>query len=89
MPDTALDDILVFGKDQDQHDACLMVVLRRIQSVGVTLNKDTCKFPMSQVSFLGHIIDETCIQEDPEKTAAIKNIESPPTIPELRRFLEW
>ena len=54
-----IDDILVFGKNQDQHDARLMVVLRRIQSVGVTLNKDKCKFSMTQVSFLGHIIDET------------------------------
>ena len=56
-----IDDILVFGKDQDQHDGRLMVVLRIIQSVGVTLNKDKCKFSMSQVSFLGHIIDETGI----------------------------
>ena len=82
-----IDDILVFGKDQDQHDAQLMVVLRRIQSAGVTLNKDKCKFSMSQVSFLGHIIDETGIRADPEKTAAIQNIEPPRTIPELRRFL--
>ena len=82
-----IDDILVFGKDQDQHDAQLMVVLRRIQSAGVTLNKDKCKFSMSQVSFLGHIIDETGIRADPEKTAAIQNIELSRTIPELRRFL--
>ena len=82
-----IDDILVFGKDQDQHDARLMVVLRRIQSAGVTLNKDKCKFSMSQVSFLGHIIDETGIRADPEKTAAIQNIEPPRTIPELRCFL--
>ena len=82
-----IDDILVFGKDQDQHDAQLMVVLRRIQSAGVTLNKDKCKFSMSQASFLGHIIDETGIRADPEKTAAIQNIEPPRTIPELGRFL--
>ena len=57
-----------------------------MQSEGVTLNKDKCKFSMSQVSFLGHIIDETA-SEQTEKTAAIQNIESPQTIPELRRFL--
>ena len=64
-----------------------MVILRRIQSAGVTLNKYKCKFSMSQVSFLGHIIDETGIRADPEKTAVIQNIEPPRTIPELRRFL--
>ena len=42
-----IDNILIFGKDQDQHDAWLTVVLRRIQSAGVTLNKDKCKFSMS------------------------------------------
>eukprot|EP00731_Ephydatia_muelleri_P021134 Em0013g861a len=36
---------------------------------------------------LGHIIDETGIRADPEKTAAIQNIEPPQTISELRRFL--
>ena len=82
-----INDILVFGKDHDQHDARLIVVLRRIQSVGVTLNKDKCKFSMSQVSFLGHIIDKTGIRADPEKTAAIQNIEPPRTIPELRCLL--
>eukprot|EP00731_Ephydatia_muelleri_P015565 Em0008g1285a len=35
-----IDDILVFGKDQDQHDTRLMAVLKRVQSAGVTLNKD-------------------------------------------------
>ena len=42
---------------------------------------------MSQVQFLGHVIDQTGIRADPAKTAAIQNIEPPKTIPELRRFL--
>ena len=82
-----IDDILVFGKDQEQHDARLTAVLRRIQSAGVTLNKDKCKFSMSRVSFLGHIIEQTGIRADPEKTAGIQNIAPPQTIPELRCFL--
>ena len=82
-----IDDILVFGKDQDQHDTRLMAVLKRVQSAGVTLNKDKCNFSMSQVQFLGHVIDQTGIRADPAKTAAIQNIEPPKTIPELRRFL--
>ena len=80
-----IDDILVFGKDQDQHDTRLMAVLKRVQSAGVTLNKDKCNFSKSQVQFLGHVIDQTGIRADP--VLAIQNIEPPKTIPELQRFL--
>ena len=44
-----IDDILVFGKDQDQHDTRLMAVLKRIQSAGVTLNKDKCNYVPSAI----------------------------------------
>ena len=35
-----MDDILIFGKDQKEHDTRLTAALERIQAAGVTLNKD-------------------------------------------------
>ena len=39
-----MDDFLVYGQDQEDHDKKLEAVLLRIQSAGVTLNPDKCEF---------------------------------------------
>ena len=37
--------------------------------------------------FLGHVIDQRGITADPNKTAAIQQMETPKSVSELRRFL--
>ena len=37
------DDILVFGKGQEEHDQCLEKLFKRAREKGITLNKDKCK----------------------------------------------
>ena len=39
-----IDDNLVHGKTQEEHDKCLTVVLQKTAAAGVTLNKDKCEF---------------------------------------------
>ena len=38
-----MDDVLIFGKDQKEHDSRLTAALEKIQAAGVTLNKDKCE----------------------------------------------
>ena len=52
-----MEDVLVYGKDQEEHDKRLEAVL--IQSAGVTLNPEKCKFSNDHLKFLGHIIDKS------------------------------
>ena len=82
-----MDDVLVFGSDRTQHDARLLAVLQRIESAGVTLNAQKCVFGTTVIKFLGHVIDQTGIRADPEKTLAIQEMKPPTTVSELRRFL--
>ena len=82
-----MDDILIFGKDQKEHDVRLTTVLERIQAAGVTLNKDKCEFNKTSLTFLGHTIDGKGISPDPQKTAAINKMASPKSTSELRRFM--
>ena len=63
-----MDDILVYGENQTEHDKRLEVVLQRIKAAGMTLNSDKCEVSKSQLKFLGHIIDETGVRADPAKT---------------------
>ena len=82
-----MDDILIFGKDQTEHDQRLEAVLRRIEKAGVTLNPQKCEFSKNKLTFLGHVIDAHGITADPEKTKAIVEMSPPTNVPELRRFL--
>lgn len=50
-----MDDILVYGATQEEHDNHLRKVLQRLQDSGMTLNP---KFSCNRVKFLGHIVDE-------------------------------
>ena len=82
-----MDDILIFRKDQNEHDTRLTAALERIQAAGVTLNKEKCEFNKTSLTFLGHSIDEKGISPDPHKTAAISKMASPKSTTELRRFM--
>ena len=82
-----MDDILVFGKTQDEHDKHLKAVLRQIEEANVTLSPQKCEFSKAKLTFLGHVIDADGIRADPEKTKAIVNMSSPTSVSELRRFL--
>ena len=47
-----MDDVLVHGKTQSEHDQCLNAVLVRLTESGLTLNKDKCVFSQPQVKFV-------------------------------------
>ena len=82
-----MDDVLVFGRDKEEHNARLIAALNRIRDAGVTLNREKCEFEKGKLLFLGHVIDQHGVQADPEKTSAIGGLSSPSNITELRRFL--
>lgn len=82
-----IDDILIFGQDQNEHDVRLQAALRQLQEAGVTLNPEKCAFSQHSLKFLGHMIDEQGIRADPDKTAAIQDMSTPKSITDLRRFM--
>ena len=81
-----MDDILIHGRNEEEHDARVRKVLSRLQEAGVTLN-DKCEFSKKRVKFLGHVVSSAGIEVDPSKTTAIRNYPAPTNITELQRFL--
>ena len=49
-----IDDILVWGRDQAEHDERLRKVLQKCREEKLTLNKDKCKISQPTVKFIGH-----------------------------------
>ena len=73
-----MDDVLVHGKSQEEHDRRLMVVLQKLQDAGLTLNQKKCEFSKCRVKFLGQIVDHAGVRPDPDKVAAIVHLRTRP-----------
>lgn len=80
-----MDDILVFGATQVEHDTRLMVVLDRLHKAGLTLNTK-CVFLKRVVKFLGQFIDSSDVRLYPEKVTALKHLAEPQNTAEVRCF---
>ncbi|KAL2079452.1 hypothetical protein ACEWY4_025196 [Coilia grayii] len=82
-----LDDIIVYSPTVSQHFQDLQAVLDKLQGAGLTLNLKKCKFCLSQISYLGHVVTAQGISADPAKTEAISHYPVPRNIKEVQRFL--
>ncbi|UYV78302.1 K02A2.6-like, partial [Cordylochernes scorpioides] len=82
-----MDDILIFAKRKEEHDETLREVLRRLKNSGITLNKEKCQFGVSNVTFLGHYIDEHGIKADEKKVKAIAEMKPPNDVHGVQRFM--
>ena len=82
-----LDDIIVFGRSFEDHLCNLALVFDRLQNANLKLKAKKCRFVCKEVNFLGHVVSESGIRTDPEKTNAVKNWKRSENVSELRSFL--
>ena len=81
------DDVLIFGKTEQEHDARLDTVLRRFQDSQLTLNVEKCVFKTRSVKYVGFIIGPDGVRVDPEKLSAFVDMEPPSDVSGVRRIL--
>ena len=84
--EVVVDDLLVWGEDEEQHDSRLLKVLERARARNLKLNKDKC-IKQHEISYVGHILTKDGLKPDPKKTEAITEMPSPQNKEELQRFL--
>ena len=82
-----MDDILIYGRDPEEHYRCLEIVLSKLKAAGVTLNSEKCQFAKQSIKFLGHIISQQGIKPDPTKIRAITEMSPPNNVSAVRRFM--
>ena len=78
--------VLVFGRNQEEHEERLKAVMSQLREKDVTLNRDKCEFGTTEVKFLGHIVSQDGIHPDPE-VSAINQMKTPQNVSDLRRFM--
>ncbi len=81
------DDLMVWGRDNEEHDQRLRKVLDRAREVQLKLNKKKCKIRVKEVSYIGHIFTDEGVKPDKEKVQAILMMPEPSTKQELQRFI--
>ncbi|KAA3459053.1 DNA/RNA polymerases superfamily protein [Gossypium australe] len=74
-----IDDILVYSRSEEEHDAHLRVVLQAKFS--------KCEFWLKEVTFLGHVVSAEGIRVDPRKIEAVLDRKPPKSVVEIQSFL--
>lgn len=82
-----VDDILVAGATEKEHDARLSQVLQRCREINLKLNLSKCQFKMQELRYLGHILSTDGIKPDPTKVEAIRNFPTPANKSDVSRLL--
>jgi hypothetical protein len=62
-----IDVIIIFSKNEEEHDENLHLVLQKLRENQLYAKLNKCEFWLKEVSFLGHIISEGGISIDPSK----------------------
>ena len=85
---TYLDNLLCLTKgDWQDHLFKVETVLKRLQKAGLKVNAEKSFFGRSELQYLGYIITRDTIQPIPKKIEAIRAIQPPKTVKELRHFI--
>ncbi|WVZ98384.1 hypothetical protein U9M48_043839 [Paspalum notatum var. saurae] len=82
-----IDDILVYSKNEKEHEEHLRIVLSRLREHKLYAKFSKCAFWLKEVAFLGHILSAKGVAVDPSKVEDVLNWKQPQTVTEIRNFL--
>ena len=82
-----IDDILVYSKDQENHDTHLRVVLETLRKEILYEKLSKCEFWLREVSFFGNLVLQEGIRVDPRKMEVTIEWKPPRNVTEVRSFL--
>ena len=81
------DDMIIYGRNDLEHDRHLLNFLEVCRKNNLTLNPDKMHFRLPQVSFFGHEWSAKGLSLDPKKIEAVKRMELPQDLETMRSFL--
>jgi len=82
-----LDDILVYGRNPEEHAANLEKVLQVLQDEEFYAKLSKCTFNQSEIKFLGHIIGRNGVKVNPKKVATVRDWPTPRHAKHVQQFL--
>ena len=82
-----IDDVIVFGKNHEEHAQNLEAVLQRFKDHNITVKPGKCLFGSPEVAYLGHSIDKDGISISTTRKKHVGEMRMPDTISELHSFV--
>jgi hypothetical protein len=82
-----IDDILVYSQNEQEHEEHLIKVLQRLQHCQLYAKLSKCEFWISEVLFLGHIINQEELAVDLKKVATILDWKAPKDARGIKSFI--
>jgi len=82
-----LDDILIYSKTLEEHLKHIQEVFDRLRQHNLKLKLKKCNFLQTETTYLGFVINSKGIQPDPKKVEAIKSIQQPTTVKQVRSII--
>jgi hypothetical protein len=81
------DDIIVYGKTQEEHDKALNSLLKTLEEAGLTVNVKKCQFNKHSIKFFGFNFSRDGVHLDHKKYDALQSAKAPQTTTELQSLL--
>jgi hypothetical protein len=78
-----IDDILIFSKNEEEHDEHLRLVLQKLRENQLYVKLSKYEFWLKEVLFLGHIISEGGISMDPSKVKSVLSWSTPQNVSDI------
>jgi hypothetical protein len=75
-----IDDILVYSRNEEEHEEHLRLVLQKLRDHRLYDKLSKCEFWLKQVAFLGHIISKGGIYVDPRNIQDALSWNAPMTV---------
>jgi hypothetical protein len=82
-----IDDILIYSQSEEEHASHLKMELQRLREHQLYAKLSKCEFWISEVLFLGHIINKEGLVVDPKKVADILNWKAPTNARGIKSFI--
>ena len=82
-----VDDIIVYGKDKDEHDRRLVAMCDRLRECGMTVSRTSCKLGVKELVFFGLKISKHGVAPSEDKVRALREAKIPENGDTLTAFL--
>ena len=81
-----LDDVIVYGRTEEEHLERLRIVLERFRKFNLKLKPSKCSFFQSEIVYLAHHVSKEGIRPSDKNIRAILEFPMPETYTEIRAF---
>jgi hypothetical protein len=82
-----IDDILMYSQNEQEHEEHLRKVLQKLQDCQLYAKLSKCEVWISEVLFLGHIINRYELDVNPKMVAAILDWKAPKDVRGIKSFI--